>query len=183
MLHRIGVSWRKTFGRSRKLLLGTVILVAVVGSAMLAPVLTRYDPVEADLAHALERPSRGHVFGTDQLGRDLLARILYAGRVTLGISICSLALSAVIGVTLGLAAGYVGGALDAAIMRYVDAQLAFPGILLAIAILGWPVDKLPPQVAGTVVQGARSVCTQNGIPLAGGHSIDIQDPVFGLAVT
>jgi len=55
--------------------------------------------------------------------------------------------------------------------------------LLAIAILGWPVDKLPPQVAGTVVQGARSVCTQNGIPLAGGHSIDIQDPVFGLAVT
>ena len=55
--------------------------------------------------------------------------------------------------------------------------------LLAIAILGWPVDKLPPEVAGTVVQGARRVCTQNGIPLAGGHSIDIQDPVFGLAVT
>jgi len=55
--------------------------------------------------------------------------------------------------------------------------------LLAIAILGWPVDKLPAQIAGIVVQGARAVCTQNGIPLAGGHSIDIQDPVFGLAVT
>lgn len=55
--------------------------------------------------------------------------------------------------------------------------------LMAIAILGWPVDKLPAMVAGTVVQGARSVCTENGIPLAGGHSIDIQDPVFGLAVT
>lgn len=55
--------------------------------------------------------------------------------------------------------------------------------LMAIAILGWPVDKLPAMVAGTVVQGARAVCTENGIPLAGGHSIDIQDPVFGLAVT
>jgi peptide/nickel transport system permease protein len=122
--------------------LGFLIVVLNIGVALLAPVLAPHDPVEQDIARRLLPPtwlagsSPEHVLGTDQLGRDILARIIYGSRISLLIGLVSVALSLPIGVSVGLLAGYFGGRLDDIIMRLADVQLAFPFILLAITIAG-----------------------------------------------
>jgi len=110
-------------------ILGVFFIMAVIG-----PYITPYDPYKIDLANARKPPSPKHPLGTDELGRDILSRILVGARYTLGISIISVAIGALIGVFLGLLAGFYRGLIDNVIMRIVDVMLAFPTILLAIAL-------------------------------------------------
>ncbi|MBI4276956.1 MAG: ABC transporter permease [Armatimonadetes bacterium] len=128
--------------RHRLGLIGLLILLAVVVTAAGGSVLAPRDPFQQALSlrllPPLASPSQGRpaFLGTDQLGRDVLSRIIFGSRTSLIVATLSVALAGVVGLALGLAAGFYGGILDSAIMRLVDMQLAFPLILLALAILG-----------------------------------------------
>lgn len=121
--------------RSTNVVAGAVLLGLIIIMVLIAPLVTQYSPTEQFRRERLEPPSSTHFFGTDNLGRDIYTRVLYGGRVSLQIGIVSVAIGAVIGTLLGLMAGYFGGLLDTIIMRFIDIMLAFPGILLALAII------------------------------------------------
>jgi peptide/nickel transport system permease protein len=109
----------------------TLVVVASLFPSLLAP----YAPNTAVLSALQQGPSSTHIFGTDQLGRDVFSRVIYGTQITLIIGILSTVLAAVVGGLVGLVAGYVGGILDIALMRLSEILLAFPGILLALAIV------------------------------------------------
>jgi len=115
-------------------LIGLIIVVLFAALAVLAPVLAPYDPFAADWAAVRKPPSHAHPFGTDELGRDILSRILFGARASLLAGVVSVAISLGLGVPIGLLAGYVGGWLDAVLMRIMDALLACPFLILAIAL-------------------------------------------------
>jgi peptide/nickel transport system permease protein len=124
-------------GRRRWGRMGIVSLIAVGVLALLAllgPTLAPFDPTEQVLDRMLESPGRTHWLGTDDLGRDILSRVLYGARVSLGVGVLAVALSLGPGVVLGLVSGYHAGWLDSVIMRVMDGLLAFPSIVLALAI-------------------------------------------------
>jgi peptide/nickel transport system permease protein len=112
---------------------GAVVLLALALAGAAAPLLAP-DPDATDLGARLAPPRAGHVLGQDSLGRDLLARVLHGARVSLAVSAAVVALSLLVGVSLGATAGYFGGWLDEALARVIDVLLAFPGLLLAIAL-------------------------------------------------
>ena len=134
-------AWWRRLVRRPSSLLAVLFLVLVIGVAIVAPLVAPHDPNAQDLSRKLEPPfwMKGggveHLLGTDQLGRDILSRILWGSRVSLSVGIFSVAVASGIGVPVGLLTGYFGGRLDTVIMRIADVQLAFPGILLAIAII------------------------------------------------
>jgi len=103
--------------------------------ALLAPVLAPYDPLKGRLGDRLRTPSTAHWLGTDELGRDVLSRVLYGARITVQIQVAAVGLALALGTALGLLAGYVGRSLDQLIMRVMDILMAFPGIFLALAII------------------------------------------------
>lgn len=115
--------------------IGAVLVLVFVVCALLAPVLSPYDPLAMDAIDALKAPSADHWMGTDEYGRDILSRVIWGSRASLPVAIGAAVLSAMIGVPMGLVAGYFGGWLDVFIMRILDAVLAFPLILLAILIM------------------------------------------------
>jgi len=121
--------------KDRTFLLGMVIVTVIVASCVLAPFLTPYDPYAHDLSSALQPPSAQHALGTDQQGRDLLSRILYGGRLTLWMALAAVSAAFLIGSIIGVIGGYFGGWIDNLIMRGMDVLLAFPSLLLAIAIV------------------------------------------------
>ena len=114
---------------------GLLLTVALIFVALAAPILSPFDPDTQDTARRLEAPSRQHLLGLDDLGRDMLSRIIYGARVSLRVGFSVVILASLIGVTLGAMAGYFGGAVDVIVMRICDILLAFPGILLAIALV------------------------------------------------
>jgi peptide/nickel transport system permease protein len=114
--------------------LGLALLAVFVGLALAAPALSPQSPLAQDLGSMLQSPSQAHPVGTDELGRDVLSRLLYGARVSLVVGALSVLLGMSLGVPLGLAAGYRGGLLDQGAMRLVDALLSFPALLLALAI-------------------------------------------------
>ena len=115
--------------------IGGTILGMLVLVALLAPFITAYDPARPNVPQRFALPSRAHLFGTDNLGRDIFSRVVFGSRVSLRIGLVSVGIAFSFGVTLGLLAGYYQR-LDNPIMRTMDVFLAFPGLLLAIAILG-----------------------------------------------
>ena len=119
-------------GFMSKICFGIIIVFVVL--AVLAPVLAPYPPTEQSLTEALQKPSATHWFGTDNLGRDLLSRILYGSRISLISSLLSSLIAAAIGTFLGLVAGYFGGLLSQVIMRVIDAQLSIPPLVLTIVL-------------------------------------------------
>jgi ABC-type dipeptide/oligopeptide/nickel transport system permease subunit len=121
--------------RNKIAVAGLVILLVMVVSAVLAPAILPYKPNIADLDNVLQLPSLAHPFGTDNLGRDLLTRVVYGGRISLLIGVIAVALAAALGVPLGLASGYYGGTVDLVIQRVMDVMLAFPGFLLALTLI------------------------------------------------
>ena len=127
--------WWRRFARNRGAVFGLAVLVVIVLMSIFAPLLAPYDPVAQGVGPALQRPSLEHWAGTDSFGRDLLSRIIYGARIALIVGVVSVALAMVIGVTLGLAAGYYGGWLDIVVMRVMDGLFAFPIIILAIAMM------------------------------------------------
>jgi peptide/nickel transport system permease protein len=111
-----------------------IVLVAVLAAA-LGPVLSPYDPAAQTLSERLEPPSRSHPFGLDELGRDIFARLVAGARISLAVGLAVVSVSSLIGMTLGSIAGYFGGGVDDLISRAIDILMAFPGILLAIALV------------------------------------------------
>lgn len=128
--------------RRRTALFGLVVVVIVVGAALLAPLVSPFDPLEQDITQRLRAPGwqdasgKVHPLGTDHLGRDILARTIYGARIALLVGCAAVAISGVLGMTIGLVSGYFGGRIDDLFMRLADIQLAFPFILLAIAVIG-----------------------------------------------
>ena len=127
-------AWRQ-LRRNRSALAGLIVVCILVLSAIFAPWLAPYDPYQVSLDNRLQPPGGAHILGTDELGRDILSRLFFGARVSLWVGIVTVAASGLIGVSGGLVAGYLGGYWDAVIMRVVDVFLAFPVILLAIAIV------------------------------------------------
>lgn len=121
--------------RNRGAFIGAIILVLLIISAIAAPLLTSYDPNEMNPPDRTLPPSLSHPFGTDNFGRDILARVLYGGRISLPMGLISVGLALAIGLVSGLLAGYYGGWVDLVVMRVVDVMLAFPGLLLALVII------------------------------------------------
>lgn len=115
--------------------LALLYLVGIAVAAGLAPVIPGIDPLGQDLASTLEPPSGAHWFGTDELGRDLMARTVFGARISLVTAAGAVVLAAVLGVPIGLVAGFFGGWRDAVLMRGVDVLLALPGILFAMALI------------------------------------------------
>lgn len=128
-------AWRR-LRRHRSAMLGLVIVCALAVVAIVAPAIAPADPITQDLDARLLRPSRQHWLGTDDLGRDLLTRIMYGGRVSLTVGIVSVGIALATGNALGLLAGYFGRWADSITMRLMDIMLAFPATLLAIFIVG-----------------------------------------------
>lgn len=118
-----------------KPILGLVIVTGVIASAILAPLITSYSPIEADFSIARNAPSMEHWFGTDNLGRDVYSRVVYGGRVSLVAGLIPVLIAATIGGLCGLAAGYSGGWTEQFFMRVTDALMAFPSLVLALAIV------------------------------------------------
>ena len=121
---------------------GTLFLVVIL-SAVLAPWLSPYAPFKANLRAPLDPPGAAHVMGTDRFGRDVFSRVLWGGRLSLTVGVVSVGIAAVCGVTLGLVAGYAGRRTEAVIMRTMDLLQAFPGILLALAVIATLGSSLP----------------------------------------
>lgn len=114
---------------------GLILTVVLVVIALAAPLLSPFDPDVQDTARRLEAPSHQHLLGLDDLGRDVLSRILFGARVSLRVGFSVVILASLVGVTLGAISGYFGGFVDVIVMRLCDILLAFPGILLAIALV------------------------------------------------
>src|ERR1043165_1404355 len=127
------------------LYLGAAIVLLLLATALFAPALAPYDPLAQNLDQDLRASSHAHWLGTDKLGRDILSRTIYGGRVSLLVGLSTVALSLLVGVAVGSLAGYFGGWTDQLLMRAIDILMAFPGILLAIAftaVLGPGLDHV-----------------------------------------
>lgn len=132
------------FMASSSAMIGLCLLIVMIFCAVFAPVLAPYDPYASDLPNSLQAPNAAHLLGTDELGRDILSRILYGARISLLVGIEAVTLALIFGVILGAVAGFYGGKADTIIMGIMDIMLSFPSILLAIAfmtVLGRGLDK------------------------------------------
>lgn len=141
---------RRTLRRLRQrkgAVLGLVVILLFILLALFAPLIAPYDPVKTSWALVRKAPSAAHWFGTDDLGRDVLARVIYGARASLAAGAVSVGIALAIGVPLGLLSGYVGGALDALISRMTDAMLACPFLILAIALAAF----LGPSLANAMI--------------------------------
>jgi peptide/nickel transport system permease protein len=138
---------REFLRRNPRILLGGSLVVVLGGMAVFAPWLAPYDPTLVDPQIALEPPSGAHLFGTDDLGRDVLSRVIWGARISLSVGVISVSIGFVTGVALGLAAGYIGGLFDLLAMRGIDALLAFPALILAISITA----ALGPQLQNAMI--------------------------------
>jgi len=153
--------WRR-FNRvffGRKLyLIGFVLVVIIFITAIFAPLLAPYDPLDNDLPHKLEGPSGAHLLGTDQLGRDILSRIIFGTRISLLIGFTAVFSSAIVGMLMGLAAAYFGGIVFAIIMRITDALMALPGIILMLLIAGMVGGGIPVVIFALGFGGIAGMC-------------------------
>lgn len=136
----VALLWRLV--RRRTALFGLVVVLGVAAAAAQAPLLAPFDPLEPDIGERLREPGwqdaqgRVHPLGTDHLGRDILARIVFGSRIALVVGLAAVLISGVLGMAVGLGAGYFAGRVDDVLMRLADIQLAFPFIRLAIAVIG-----------------------------------------------
>ena len=120
--------------RSPLSMIGLILILTFLFIAVFAPFLTKYDPIEQDLPNRLQPPSWENPFGRDQLGRDIMSRVIYGSRISLRMGITVIAIAATTGTVLGVVAGYLGGRIDEVVMRITDMFLAFPSLILAMAI-------------------------------------------------
>ena len=127
-----GMIWKR-FRKHPSALIGVILLTIIVVSTILVP-LSPYDPELSDLSSKLQPPSWAHPFGTDSLGRDMLTRVLYGGRISLFVGLMVVVITLVIGVPIGAIAGYYGGWIDNLLMRIIDATLSLPSLLVLILL-------------------------------------------------
>jgi peptide/nickel transport system permease protein len=127
-------AWLYFIARDKKALVGMIALAVLTLAAIFAPFLTPYDPNAQDFA-MIGAPSWAHPLGTDDLGRDLLTRLIHGGRISLFVGTSTVAMALLVGIVLGVSAGYFGGWLDTIIMRYIDLQWAFPNFIIAVYLV------------------------------------------------
>lgn len=144
----------RVFG-SRPLAIRSCLLVVFVAIALTGPAIAPYDPTAQDLLALLAPPSPAHWLGTDEVGRDILSRVLVGTRITMAIAIIPVLLAGAVGITLGLLAGYFGGALDRIVTGFVDLLMTIPGMVLAIAIVA---------IVGANAVGLIAAITLSSIP-------------------
>lgn len=137
----------RRFCRRKMSVVAGILLIVIIAACAFAPLYMPVDPLDQNLLNTYARPSAEHVLGTDNLGRDILVRLLYGGRSSLAISFTGVLSGTAVGVILGVLAGYFGGLVDTLISRLIDVLLAFPGLLLAIVV----VAILGPGESNTVV--------------------------------
>ncbi len=131
-----GVLWER-FSRNKLALTGSILVVILFTVAIFAPLLAPYEYDFIDRNHILEPPSRTHILGTDDLGRDLLSRMLYGARISLAVGFVAVGISTIIGILIGSIAGYYGGLLDRLNMRIVDVMLSIPTFFLILAVIAF----------------------------------------------
>ena len=124
----------KRLGRNKLAVIGAILLLGIILSCICAPLLTSYDYAVQDLANAYRWPTKEHIFGTDEFGRDIFCRVLYGGRISLTIGFVAVGVAVIVGGLLGALAGYYGKVADNIIMRCMDLLMSIPQLLLAIAI-------------------------------------------------
>ena len=153
---RIRALWttikRKPLGAASALLVAVIVLTAVF-----ADVLAPYDPLEADPGIRLARPSQAHPFGTDDIGRDVLSRVIYGARISLWVGLLAVGIGTAVGMVIGLACGYWEGRLDMILQRVMDAVQAIPGLVLALAI----VSVLKPSTTNAMIAIAMVIIPGN----------------------
>ena len=158
----------RAFFSNRLAIFGTVVMAVFVLMAVFAPLVAPYDPLDQNLPQKFAGPSLAHPFGQDELGRDILSRVIYGARISLTAGLAAVALATVVGTIVGLVAGYLGRWPDSLLMRLMDVLLAFPSILLAIVIVSVLGPSLPnamlaigivfiPQIARVVRSAVISV--------------------------
>src|SRR5208283_3067467 len=128
-------------------MVGLITALLMIAASLAAPLIVPQDPTAQDLAGRLAPPSAAHWLGTDELGRDLFSRVLYGGRITLGMVVAVVLLVAPVGLAVGSVAGYLGGFADRALMRVTDVFLAFPRLVLALAF----VAALKPGITSAII--------------------------------
>lgn len=124
----------RTFKSNKLALICLILLVLITLVSIFAPVITKFDPNEQDVLNKLSPPSRTHLFGTDELGRDYFTRTIYGGRISLSVGFLSMILSTLIGTIIGLISGFYGGKIDTLLMRFTDVFLTLPSFLLIVVI-------------------------------------------------
>lgn len=127
----------QNISRNRLALTGLIILIPMFLCAILSPVIAPHNPFEPDLKNVLAGPTFSHPFGTDMLGRDVLARVIYGSRVSLLVGFVSVGIATIIGLILGALSGYYGGVVDEIIMRFVDLMMCFPTFFLILAVIAF----------------------------------------------
>jgi peptide/nickel transport system permease protein len=133
--------------RNPRMIVGGTIVLVWLFIAVFAPFVAPYDPIKVNVTDSLIPPGGAHWLGTDDLGRDVLSRVMWGARVSLSVGVISVSIGLFVGTSLGLAAGYLGGKFDLLIMRGIDALLAFPALILAIAIT----SALGPQIQNAMI--------------------------------
>jgi len=133
--------------RNPRMIIGGLIVLMWVFLALFAPIVAPYDPKAVKVDEALQPPNAQHWLGTDDLGRDMLSRVIWGARISLSVGFISVSIGLLVGTSLGLAAGYLGGKFDLFIMRGIDALLAFPALILAIGIT----SALGPQIQNAMI--------------------------------
>jgi peptide/nickel transport system permease protein len=133
--------------RNPRMIVGGIIVLGWLFIAAFAPFIAPYDPIKVNVTDSLIPPGSAHWLGTDDLGRDVLSRVMWGARVSLSVGVISVSIGLLVGTSLGLAAGYLGGKFDLLIMRGIDALLAFPALILAIAIT----SALGPQIQNAMI--------------------------------
>jgi len=125
----------KRFSRNRLSVIGAGTILFLITISILAPFIAPYDPTAIDVHNVLSPPSKKHPLGTDELGRDLLSRIIWGSRVSLKVGFVAVGIAILIGIIIGALAGFYGGLIDAVLMRFVDIMLAFPTFFLILAVI------------------------------------------------
>ncbi len=125
------------FRKNRLAMAGAAVVIFLFAIAILAPVIAPYDPGRIDIKHMLEDPNGKHFFGTDQLGRDVLSRMIWGSRISLMVGFVAVGIATAIGIFLGALSGYYGGWVDNVIMRFVDVMLCFPTFFLILAVIAF----------------------------------------------
>jgi len=133
--------------RNPRMIVGGLIVIAWILAAVFAPFVAPYDPIKVNVIDSLLAPNAQHWLGTDDLGRDVLSRVIWGSRVSLSVGLISVSIGLLVGTSLGLAAGYLGGKFDLFVMRGIDALLAFPALILAIGIT----SALGPQIQNAMI--------------------------------
>ncbi len=133
--------------RNPRMIIGGLIVIAWLLAALFAPLVAPYDPIKVNVVDSLQPPNPQHWLGTDDLGRDVLSRVIWGSRVSLSVGLISVSIGLLVGTSVGLAAGYLGGKFDLFVMRGIDALLAFPALILAIGIT----SALGPQIQNAMI--------------------------------